>query len=148
MGNASQVGLNQLDIYGQTGERLYEEMQRNTGDWEAEVSQGPIAIHASENKGSSDRGVVMLRRHLAQGINSTHLPAGSIDGQTPTWTCNVVLHRPSPMASDVEMKLSVPELLSIGRSVKSVILTADCLSPPLRQAQIMAQLQALSKPYE
>jgi len=148
MGNASQVGLNQLDIYGQTGERLYEEMQRNTGDWEAEVSQGPIAIHAAENKGSSDRGVVMLRRHLAQGINSTHLPAGSIDGQTPTWTCNVVLHRPSPMASDVQMKLSVPELLSIGRSVKSVILAADCLSPPLRQAQIMAQLQALSKPYE
>jgi hypothetical protein len=148
MGNASQVGLNQLDIYGQTGDRAYEEMQRNTGDWEAEVSQGPIAIHAAENKGSSDRGVVMLRRHLAQGIAQPHEPPNCIEGQTPTWTCNVVLHRPSPMAADGEMKLSVPELLSIGRAVKSIILAADGLSSALRQAHIVAQLQALSKPYE
>ena len=145
IGNASQVGLNQLDIYGQTGDRPYEEMQRNTGDWEAEVSQGPIAIHALENKGSSDRGVVMLRRHLAQGISSPHPAPPCIDGQTPTWTCNVVLHRPSPMPPDTDAALSAQALLSIGRSVKSIILAADTLPPPARQAQIVAQLRSLSQ---
>ena len=146
LGNASQVGLNRLDIYGQTGERGYEEMQRNTGDWEAEVSQGPIAIHALENKGSSDRGVVMLRRHLAQGLEQAHQPPLSIEGQTPTWTCNVVLYRPDPMPAHGTGALSHKELLAIGRSVQAIVLAADALPPALRQAQIEAQLKALSKP--
>jgi hypothetical protein len=74
------------------------------------------------------------------------LPPNSIEGQTPTWTCNVVLHRPSPITSEKEITLSVPDLLAIGRAVKSIILAADSLSPALRQASIVSQLQGLSKP--
>src|SRR5262249_33314996 len=46
--------------YGQT-EGPYEERQLIPGDYDAQVSQRPIAIHALENLVSSDRGVVMLR---------------------------------------------------------------------------------------
>jgi hypothetical protein len=32
------------------------------GDWEAQVGQGPIALHSEERLASSDRGVALLRR--------------------------------------------------------------------------------------
>ena len=34
------------------------------GDYEAQVSQGPIALHSEEHLATSDRGIVMLRRFL------------------------------------------------------------------------------------
>jgi hypothetical protein len=40
------------------------EHQRYPGDYEAQVSQGPITLHSQEHLVSSDRGVSMLRRML------------------------------------------------------------------------------------
>ena len=48
-------------------ERPYEDRQRAPGDYEAEVSQRPIAIHAMEHLGSADRGVIVVRNMLRQG---------------------------------------------------------------------------------
>ena len=48
--------------------RPYEERQRQPGDFEAQVSQRPIAIHALEHRASSDAGVARLRRLLRQRI--------------------------------------------------------------------------------
>lgn len=42
--------------------------QRYPGDFEAQVSQGPITFHSEENLSSSDVGVAMLRRLLRQEI--------------------------------------------------------------------------------
>jgi nitrite reductase/ring-hydroxylating ferredoxin subunit len=47
-----------------------EEHQRMPGDAEAMVSQGPIAARTFEHLASSDRGVVMLRRLIAEAIDA------------------------------------------------------------------------------
>ncbi len=139
LGNPAQVGLEQLDIYGQTRHRSYEEMQRNTGDWEAEVSQRPIAVHALEHRGSSDRGVSLLRRHLARGIEQAPVPPPAVGEQVPTWTCNVVLHRPSENAEQ-----DAASLLKLAHQIKDVVIAADSLPPAQRRREIEKQLEALS----
>lgn len=50
--------------------RPYEERQRQPGDYEAQVSQRPIAVHALENLGYTDRGVIMLRNILRKGVRA------------------------------------------------------------------------------
>jgi hypothetical protein len=57
-----------LKSFGQRGDRPYEEQQKKPGDYEAQVSQRPIAIHALEHLGASDRGVIMFRRLLREQI--------------------------------------------------------------------------------
>jgi nitrite reductase/ring-hydroxylating ferredoxin subunit len=68
-----------LKSMGQRGDRPYEDQQRRPGDYEAQVSQRPIAIHALEHLGASDRGVIMFRRLLRQQIRAVkdgHDPVG------------------------------------------------------------------------
>ncbi len=48
--------------------RDYEETQRTPDDWEAQISQRPIAVHALEHLATSDRGVVSFRRKLREAI--------------------------------------------------------------------------------
>ena len=48
--------------------RPYEDRQRRPDDLEAQESQRPIAVHALENLGNSDMGVVLLRRTLRDQI--------------------------------------------------------------------------------
>jgi phenylpropionate dioxygenase-like ring-hydroxylating dioxygenase large terminal subunit len=55
---------------GNTADRPYEDRQRVPGDYEAEVGQGPITIHALEHLGAADRGVTMYRKLLRQGIRA------------------------------------------------------------------------------
>ena len=50
------------------GDRPYEESQRFPGDYDAQVGQRPIAVHAAEHLGSSDRGIAMLRKMVRDGI--------------------------------------------------------------------------------
>jgi phenylpropionate dioxygenase-like ring-hydroxylating dioxygenase large terminal subunit len=51
-------------------ERTYEDQQRHPGDYEAQVGQGPIAIHALEHLAATDRGVIMFRRMLRTGMRA------------------------------------------------------------------------------
>jgi phenylpropionate dioxygenase-like ring-hydroxylating dioxygenase large terminal subunit len=53
---------------GQIAAASYEAGQRRPGDYEAQVSQRPIAIHALEHLGATDRGVSMFRRQTRRGI--------------------------------------------------------------------------------
>ena len=50
--------------------RDYETKQREPDDWEAQVSQRPIARHALENLATSDRGVALFRRRLSEAIDA------------------------------------------------------------------------------
>lgn len=50
--------------------RGYEETQRAPDDWEAQCSQRPIARHGLEHLATSDRGVVLFRRHLSEAIDA------------------------------------------------------------------------------
>ncbi len=138
IGNKALVGRNSLDIYGQTGDRPYEEMQRNTGDWEAEVSQRPIAVHGAENRGSTDRGVIQLRRSLLRALDEAPAPTPAVDGVVPTWTSNTVMTVPErPGQDDRDL------LARIGRSVVDAVIAADGLSGSERQARIVAALKEI-----
>jgi hypothetical protein len=60
-----------------------EEHRRFPGDYEAQVSQGPIASHAAEHLRTSDRGVALLRRILREQLARVaggHDPAGVARG--------------------------------------------------------------------
>jgi phenylpropionate dioxygenase-like ring-hydroxylating dioxygenase large terminal subunit len=57
------------------GKKLWEELtpeehQAYPGDYEAMVSQGPVAKHSEEHLATSDRGLVMLRRLLRQQLDT------------------------------------------------------------------------------
>ncbi|HVV95129.1 MAG TPA: aromatic ring-hydroxylating dioxygenase subunit alpha [Hyphomicrobiales bacterium] len=49
-------------------ERTEQEHRDFPGDWEAQVGQGPISFHSEENLGTSDIGIVRLRRFLQEQI--------------------------------------------------------------------------------
>ncbi|MGB7299553.1 MAG: aromatic ring-hydroxylating dioxygenase subunit alpha [Burkholderiaceae bacterium] len=74
-GDKSLVGRETIDFIGQSPNRSYEAAQRNPGDYEAQVSQRPIAIHELEHLAGSDRGVAKLRRLIRDNIRA--LAAGS-----------------------------------------------------------------------
>jgi phenylpropionate dioxygenase-like ring-hydroxylating dioxygenase large terminal subunit len=54
-----------------------EEHKRHPDDYEAQSSQGSIPAHSDEHLATSDKGIVMLRRMLAQQIRAVQ------DGSTP-----------------------------------------------------------------
>lgn len=52
----------------QAPHRDYEDTQRHPDDKEAQLSQRPIAVHALERLGTTDRGVIMFRKLLRRAI--------------------------------------------------------------------------------
>jgi hypothetical protein len=88
-GREEECGVDKIDfLIGQTRHRPYEETQRVPGDYEAIVSQGPIALHGLEHPGRSDVGVYMCRSLLRDAVagkappDPVRVKAGSTDGQT------------------------------------------------------------------
>lgn len=73
----AQRGTMQGETLGQTADRPYEERQRVPGDYDAQVGQRPIAVHALEHLASTDRGVSMMRRMVRDGIRAVR------DGKDP-----------------------------------------------------------------
>ena len=71
------LGEQRRDMMGDMAARAYEDRQRAPGDYEAEVGQRPIAVHALEHLASTDRGVIMLRNLVRQGIRDVQ------DGKDP-----------------------------------------------------------------
>src|SRR5262249_6848194 len=84
---------------GQLAMDTYEESQRRPGDYEAQVSQRPIAVHALEHLGTTDRGVAMYRKLVRNGIQAVRdgedphgLSRGN--GVLPTFCNDTVVHQP------------------------------------------------------
>ena len=106
-GDPNQVGLGKIDFIGQTeDERPYAERQRVPGDFEAIVSQRPIAVHALENFNRGDRGVGMLRnliraniRAVAAGKPYIALPHNGA-AIVPTYTQDTVVTLPRSNGDD------------------------------------------------
>lgn len=99
-GKRDEVGWEKVDFYGQTGDRSYDEKQRNPGDWEAWVGQGPINIHQRENLGTTDKGVALLRRKLRNDIRAVRegkkvaRPTGTAEKPFHTYGGDTVLRIP------------------------------------------------------
>jgi hypothetical protein len=88
-------------VPGQLAAEAYEAGQRQPGDYEAQVSQRPIAIHGLEHIGTTDRGVMMFRNQTRRGIRAVQAgrdPAGlcrDADMVIPTY-CNDTVTRMPP----------------------------------------------------
>ena len=86
---------------GQLPADSYEAGQRQPGDYEAQVSQRPIAIHGLEHIGVTDRCVMMLRNRTRRGIRAVQAgrdPAGLCRDAgmvIPTY-CNDTVTRMAP----------------------------------------------------
>jgi hypothetical protein len=91
---------------GQLAAGSYEESQRHPGDYEAQVSQRPIAIHGLEHLGATDRGVSMFRNQIRRGIRAVRAgdePPGlchTAGAFTPTY-CNDTIVRVPPAETAV-----------------------------------------------
>ncbi len=116
LGDESLCGHDSVDFVGQTGGRGYDEGQRNPGDWEAQVSQRPIANHKMEHLGSSDVGVAMLRRLFGQAVEDKFVPRQfpggrkADGGPIPTVSHDTVLYVPPKTdADDRELLAEVGE---------------------------------------
>ena len=95
-------------VPGQLAAESYEAGQRQPGDYEAQVSQRPIAIHGLEHIGATDRGVMMFRTQTRRGIRAVqagHDPAGLCrdPGEViPTYCNDTVLYLPPDMDAAID----------------------------------------------
>jgi phenylpropionate dioxygenase-like ring-hydroxylating dioxygenase large terminal subunit len=57
--------------FGQDGKRSYEERQRVPGDYDAQISiHGGVSRHGLEHLAATDRGIIMMRNLIRQGIRA------------------------------------------------------------------------------
>ena len=140
-GDRSAIGLNKVDFLGQTGARSYEEGQRIPGDYEAQVGQGPINVHALGNLGYTDTGVALLRRTLREGIRTvgeggdppTLAPTAA--GHVPT-QCGDVIVDVGDMPDDREIQGE------IGRAIGRIVVETGNLPYAERRAEIERRVRA------
>lgn len=106
-----------IESVGQTGERSYEERQRQPGDYDAQTGQRRIAVHAMEHLATTDRGVVLLRRMLREGIRAVAAgqePFGvSLENPVRTYGGDAVLRIPAAPDEAEDRRL----LIETGRRV-------------------------------
>lgn len=100
-----------LPDMGQTGMRPYEERQRRPGDYDAFVSQRPIARHALEHLAATDRGITMLRSQVRDGVRAVRQgedPKGLVwksSGVLATYSNDTVPRMPAAAAKEEDLKL-------------------------------------------
>ena len=136
-GDRSKVGLNKVDFVGQTGvERSYEEGQAMPGDYEAQVSQGPITVHAEERLATTDKGVALYRRMLRRAVrdlaegNEPPQPRTGPNGQVPTMAGDVIVRVLPTNRDDVELQRIM------GREIGRIVHETIDLERAARRAEI------------
>jgi hypothetical protein len=96
---------------GQLAADSYEEGQRRPGDFEAQVSQRPVAIHGLEHLGATDRGVTLFRNQIRRGIRAVKAgkdPVGVFRGGgavIPTYCNDTVVRVPPAQTPELDKKL-------------------------------------------
>lgn len=119
-------------IPGQLAAPTYEEAQRRPQDFEAQVSQRPIAVHGLEHLGTTDRGITLFRNQIRRGIRA--VKAGRTPdalfpdsrGPIPTYCNDTVVRVPPAKTPELDRKL----MRETGRRLAQGYIEA----PPLRAA--------------
>jgi nitrite reductase/ring-hydroxylating ferredoxin subunit len=138
----SLVGFGTTDFYGQGPDRTYEMRQRDPGDYDAWVSQGPKNIHARENLAFTDRGVAKARRLLRRAIrsvadgNPAPQPTDGFDGVIPTYAGDTMLRIPKQPGRD-----NGAVLKEISHKVADICMSGDHLQGSARGGFITAALK-------
>jgi hypothetical protein len=96
---------------GQLGADTYAASQRQPGDFEAQVSQRPVAVHGLEHLGTTDRGITMFRNQIRRGIRAVKTgsdPVGIFRDShavIPTYCNDTVVRVPPAKTPDLDRKL-------------------------------------------
>jgi phenylpropionate dioxygenase-like ring-hydroxylating dioxygenase large terminal subunit len=145
VGTEADCGVDKIDfLVGQTGGRPYDEAQRAPGDWEALVSQRPIAVHALEHPGKSDIGVFMCRKQLRDGVrgrlpaDETRKAARAAGDSLPMYSQDTVFK--VPQRAGAEDRTLV---LSLGKQVLEIMKEADALPSGQRDAHVRRRLDEI-----
>ena len=138
----SKVGFGTTDFYGQGPDRSYEQRQRDPGDYDAWVSQGPTNVHARENMGFTDRGVAKARRLLRNAIrsvasgNPAPQPTDGFTGVIPTYGGDTMLKIPIQEGRDDGAVLK-----QVSIDVAEIYKSGDDLQGDARNEFIRSRLQ-------
>jgi hypothetical protein len=125
---------------GQLPADSYEAGQRQPGDYEAQVSQRPIAIHGLEHIGATDRGVMLFRNQTRRGIRAVQAdgdPAGLCRNAgvvIPTYCNDTVLR----MAPDGDPTIDRQRMRETGRRLAEGYLKDPPLLTNARQSPELA----------
>lgn len=138
-------GLESVDFYGQGPGASYEERQRMPGDFDAQTSQRPIALHTMEHLTQTDRGVNMLRkilrreiRSVAKGGDPKVSPLRS-NGRVPTYVHDTVVPMPAPPGRDDDNFVG-----EIGAAISDINMDSDHQEAPDRDDRIRALIDAFA----
>src|SRR5262245_66202250 len=110
--------------------RGYEDRQRQPGDYEAQESQRPIAVHSLEHLGATDRGVTLVRKLLREGIRALQRGEDprrlvhSIGNTISTYCRNTVLQIPPAQSVAADREL----MRQTGRKVAAAVLAGQPVS--------------------
>ena len=97
--------------FGQSDDRPYAERQRFPADFDAQSSQRTVAVHALEHLASTDRGVIMLRRIVRDGIRAVAAGGDPAGAERPegkvirTFTQDLVLRLPPAPTPEADRRL-------------------------------------------
>ena len=140
-------GVDKIPFIGQTGDRPYEERQREPGDYDAVVSQGPVANREAEHLGTTDRGVALIRRLLARAIAATKegkvpaMPRLYPDGKVRTYVHETIIRVPADAHLD-----DAKALAEFGRRAAGVFIEVDNLPPAERERAAEEKIRRLLEP--
>tara|TARA_Y100001934_G_scaffold272518_2_gene360929 strand:- start:1219 stop:2592 length:1374 start_codon:yes stop_codon:yes gene_type:complete len=144
-GREELCGPNSIDLFGQDGNRTYEERQREPGDWEALIGQRSIAVHALEHLGVHDAGVTMLRRLLREAVRS-EIPDAVASAQRGTggphintFTQDAVLKIPPSGGDDRTL------LQEVGRKVFDTVMESVSYFGDERRAFVRERYQEMER---
>ena len=145
-GDRQHIGLNKVDFVGQTGiERSYEEGQRIPGDYEAQVSQGAITVHADEQLATTDKGVALYRRMLRKAMhalaegNEPPQPSPHENGQVPTMAGDVIIEFPVSNRDDVALQREM------GKRIGDIVFETMTLERRQRRSKIECAVRELTE---
>ena len=145
-GKRDQIGYESIDFYGQTKDRPYEMRQRNPGDYDAWVSQGPINDHNREHLGATDQGVALLRRKLRNEIENL------MSGAAPVQPSAVAGERIHTYAGDVVLRVPKSNddralVATVADQVAEVMVSADGYAGDDRVEYLKREMKALEDRY-
>ncbi len=137
--------LERIDI-SELKNRPYEERQRNPGDFEVFVGQGPITAHKRERLVSSDRGVAMYRQRLKHEMRRLQKgerppqPADHAASPIPTYGSDTVIRM--PLAAGVDEEVAIKALLvEVGKAYRG----ADAIKGEARYEALARELATLNR---
>ncbi len=150
MGRQERLGWDNMDFLdGQVGDRSYADGQKMPGDWEAIMSQRPIAVHALENPMAGDIGVHLNRKLIRDAVRGKN-PAASPEKMhqranarrmSYCYTQNNILDIPQRKTEEEDREM----IGKLGRGLVEIAARGDELTPKKRETMIKKEIGKLEQ---